>query len=464
MSDDLVYLSITDASKLLESRALSPLELTRAHLARIDKLDSRLGTFLTVCADRAIAEASTAEAAILRGDRRGPLHGIPYGLKDVYDTAGIVTTGNSPAYRSRIPAKDATVVRSLSEAGAILLGKQATHELTYGGVSDALPWQVPCNPWSLEHDTGGSSSGSGAAVAAGMSMFALGSDTGGSIRNPAAYCGIVGLKPSFGLVSRTGVMMNSQSFDHCGILGRTVADIAIVLDAIAGYDASDPFSSHTDKGTSFLEEIEAGVDGWRVGILGDLYERDMPTNSDMLAAMADAIALLRQLGASGNRAIISPVAEYAHYKAVIQKAEIYEEYKDELANRAGSFGPKFLSRIEGGKDISAVSYLAAQRERRRLVQELEALFESFDILVTAGPDGPKLTSDVVGSWKFDQPEITVPFSVAGLPAISLCIGFSAAGLPLSMQIIGPRGGDRAVLRAAHAYQAATDWHRRHPPV
>lgn len=464
MSDDIVYLSISEVSGLLASATLSPLELTQAHLRRIEMLNDRLSAFLTVCADRAIIEATVAENGVRCGNSRGPLHGIPYGLKDVYDTAGIATTGNSPAYRLRIPEKDASVVRHLSHAGAVLLGKQATHELTYGGVSSELPWPIPKNPWGLDYDTGGSSSGSAVAVAAGMSMFALGTDTGGSVRNPAAYCGVVGLKPSFGLVSRSGVMMNSQSFDHCGSITRTVADAAIVLDAIAGFDTADPFSDLRGKGQSFMQNLDSGIKDWRIGVLTDLYEQDLPASSEMRAAIAIALETLRDLGARTESVKISPVEHYARCKTLIQKAEIYEEYKNQLTTRRDEFGRKFLARIEGGKDIDALSYLSAQRERRRLSLELDGLFADYNVLVTAGPRGPDLAVDVAANWTFDRPEITVPFSVAGIPAICLPIGFSAAGLPLSMQIVGPRFGDRAVLRAAQAYQTATNWHNRHPPL
>ncbi len=464
MPDDIVFLDIAEAAALLVAGELSPLELVRAHLERIDALDGQLSAFLCVTAERALAEAATAGVEFKAGRHRGPLHGIPFGLKDVYDTAGIPTTGNSPAYSNRIPKKDATVVRRLSEAGAILLGKQATHELTYGGVSAELPWPIPRNPWSLDHDTGGSSSGSGAAVASGMSMFALGTDTGGSVRNPAAYCGVVGFKPSFGLVSRTGVMRNSFSFDHCGPLARSVRDIALILDVIAGYDADDPFSTPGAFGQSFQQNLESGVKDWKIGVLADLYERELPVGDEARAAMTAALATFAELGAQAEVARISSVERYAQCKALIQKPEIYEEYKDELAARPSDFGRKFLARISGGKDISAATYLAAQRERRVLTAEIDALFDDFDVLVTAGPPGPNLAADVAANWSFDRAEITVPFSLAGVPAISLCIGFTAVGLPLSMQIIGPQSGDRAVLRAAQAYQLATSWHRRRPPL
>ena len=463
VKNELAFLTVAEASALLASGAISPVELTEHHLRRIEALDGDLHCFLHVAADSALDEAKAAQREFQAGRRRGPLHGIPFGLKDNYDTAGIATTANSAAFRHRKPDRDATVVRLLKEAGAILLGKQAMHELAYAGVSTSLPWPVPRNPWNVAHDTGGSSSGSGAAVAADLSMFAMGTDTGGSVRNPAAHCGLVGLKPSFGIISRTGVMMNSNSLDHCGPLTRTVRDCALVMNAVVAHDPNDPACVVRSQATDYTDGLDDGIEGWTIGLVSHLYERDLPANDEVRASMRDAVAKLASLGARIEEVSIARLEHYAACKATIQRPEIREEYEHDLAERPSAFGEKFRARVAAGQQVSAVEYLQAQRERRRLTEAMERLFDRFDLLVTAGPYGPApLIADVAANWTFDRAEVTVPFSVTSVPALSLCIGFTRSGLPLSMQIIGPHQGDGAVLRTAQSYQSTTSWHNRHP--
>jgi aspartyl-tRNA(Asn)/glutamyl-tRNA(Gln) amidotransferase subunit A len=461
----LAFLSVGEAGALLAKGEISPVELTEHHLARIEALDGQLHCFLHVAAERAREDAKRAERELMTGQRRGPLHGVPFGLKDNYDTAGIPTTANSPAFRERMPERDATVVRLLGEAGAILLGKHAMHELAYGGVSTELPWSVPRNPWDITRDTGGSSSGSGAAVAADLSMFAMGTDTGGSLRNPAAHCGLVGLKPSSGLISRAGVMLNSYSFDHCGPLARSVRDCALVMNAIVGHDPDDAASIASPDRIDYTTGLDHGMEGRRVGHIAHLYERDLPANDEVRAAMRNALAVLERLGARIEEVSVAPMQRYATCKATIQHAEIREEHEEVLARTKGGFGEKLRARMEIGRDISADDYLRAQRERRALTHVMHDMFDRFDLLVTAGPYGPApLVSELAANWSFDGPEITVPFSVTSVPALSLCIGFARTGLPLAMQIIGPPLDDARVLRAAQSYQAATSWHEQHPPM
>ncbi len=386
-------------------------------------------------------------------------------LKDNYDTAGIPTTANSAAFRHRRPDRDATVVRLINEAGAILLGKHAMHELAYGGVSTELPWPAPRNPWNTEHDTGGSSSGSGAAVAADLSMFAMGTDTGGSVRNPAAHCGLVGLKPSFGLISRAGVMLNSYTLDHCGPLTRFVRDCALVMNAVVAHDPDDAASIAKPEDIDYTAGLDDGIEGWKIGHISHLYERDLPANDEVRTGMRTAVATLAALGAKIEEVSIAPLEEYATCKSTIQHPEIREEYDRVLRHTPGAFGDKLRARLSIGRDISADDYLRAQHERRRLTRAMNALFRRFDILVTAGPYAPApLISEVAASWTFDGPEITVPFSLTSVPALSLCIGFTRSGLPLAMQMIGPYLGDDRVLRSAQSYQAATPWHNHHPPI
>jgi aspartyl-tRNA(Asn)/glutamyl-tRNA(Gln) amidotransferase subunit A len=462
---DFAFLTVSDASTLLAKGEISPVELTEHHLARIEALDQKLHCFLHVAAERALEDAKRAERELQAGQRRGPLHGIPFGLKDNYDTAGIPTTANSAAFRDRRPDRDAAVVRLLDKAGGILLGKHAMHELAYAGVSTELPWPVPRNPWNTEHDTGGSSSGSGVAVAADLSMFAMGTDTGGSVRNPAAHCGLVGIKPSSGLISRTGVMLNSYSFDHCGPLARSVRDCALVMNAVAAHDPRDATSVARAENVDYTAGLDDGIEGWMIGHISHLYERDVPANDEVRAAMRNAIFTLERSGARIEEVSIAPLQQYAACKATIQHPEIREEYEDLLAHSPDAFGEKLRARMSVGRDISADDYLRAQRERRRLTRAMNGLFERFDLLVTAGPYGPApLISDAAANWTFDRPEIPVPFSVTSVPALSLCIGFTRSGLPLSMQMVGPYLGDGRVLRAAQSYQAATPWHNHHPPI
>jgi aspartyl-tRNA(Asn)/glutamyl-tRNA(Gln) amidotransferase subunit A len=461
----LAFLSIGEASAMLAKGEISPVELTEHHLARIEALDGQLHCFLHVAAERARAQAKRAERELRAGRCRGPLHGIPFGLKDNYDTAGIPTTANSWAFRDRRPERDATIVRLLNEAGAILLGKHAMHELAYGGVSTELPWPVPRNPWNTERDTGGSSSGSGAAVAADLSMFAMGTDTGGSVRNPAAHCGLVGLKPSSGLVSRVGVMLNSYSFDHCGPLARSVRDCALVMNAVVAHDPGDAASVARPEEIDYMAGLDGGIEGWTIGHISHLYERDLPANNEVRAGMRDALATLERLGASIVEISIAPMQQYAACKSTIQHPEIREEYERVLERNPDAFGEKLRARMLIERNISADDYLRAQRERRHLTRAMHDLFGRFDLLVTAGPYGPApLISEVVANWSFDGPEITVPFSLTSVPALSICIGFTGSGLPLSMQLIGPHLGDGRVLRAAQSYQAETSWHDRHPPM
>jgi aspartyl-tRNA(Asn)/glutamyl-tRNA(Gln) amidotransferase subunit A len=275
MTTDLHDLSIADLSHLIAARTLSPVELTDALIHRVEQHDAQTRAFITPTFELARRQARRAEAEIAAGRSRGPLHGIPFGLKDIYDTAGILTSAHSRIFRDRVPAEDATAIRRLYEAGAVLLGKLATHEMAHAGPSFDLPWPPARNPWNLVHFTGGSSTGSGAAVAAGMVPVALGSDTGGSIRGPASHCGVVGLMPTFGLVSRAGVITNSYTFDHCGPLTRTVEDAALVLQALAGYDPRDAGSLRRPI-PRYRDALGPDLRGLRIGVLRHHWEEDIP--------------------------------------------------------------------------------------------------------------------------------------------------------------------------------------------
>src|SRR5690348_13989989 len=316
MADELAFLSIAEAARLIERKQLSPVELTTASIRRAEALDPQLNAYLMLTAEWALDQARDAEQEIAAGRYRGPLHGIPFGLKDIYSTAGIRTTGHSRICIDTVPATDAATVRRLCDAGAVLTGKLATHEFAHGGPSFDLPWPPARNPWNREHFIGGSSSGSGAAVAAGLVPAALGSDTGGSIRGPAALCGIVGLKPTYGLVSRSGVYANSFSFDHAGPMTRTVEDCAILLQAIAGNDPNDPASA-AHAVPDYRAALPGDIAVLRIGIVRHLHEDDCPVSVGVRAALDEGFAVLRSLGATLGEARLRPAQDYYDVKVTI---------------------------------------------------------------------------------------------------------------------------------------------------
>ncbi len=457
------FLSIAEAARLIARRQLSPVELTQALAARIEAIDPQLDAYLLPVLDRALDQARAAEAEIMAGRQRGPMHGIPFALKDIFCTAGIRTTGHSRICADFVPAEDATTVRKLHEAGGILLGKLATHEFAHGGPSFDLPWPPARNPWNREHFTGGSSSGSGAAVAAGLALGAMGSDTGGSIRNPAALCGLVGLKPTYGLLSRHGVMTNSYSFDHAGPMTWTVEDCAIMLQALAGFDPKDPASAGRAV-PDYRSGLAQGVRGLRIGVLRHLYEEDVPIAPAAQAALEEAYGVLRRLGATLEEVRIRPAQDYYDVKIVGAESELFAVHAEDLRTRPGDFGEDFLGRVLAAVLFDGVDYVQAQRERRAMIAEMAPLHERFDALVTAAPGpAPRLEAwRTVMFWQ--KPSLVTPFNVTGGPALVQCIGFTGDGLPLSMQIVGRPFDEATVLRIAHAYERATPWRERRPAL
>jgi aspartyl-tRNA(Asn)/glutamyl-tRNA(Gln) amidotransferase subunit A len=463
MAAGLHDLTIAEASELIRTRQLSPLELVDALIARIESFDGQTRAFITRTFERARSQARAAETEIARGTHRGALHGIPFGLKDIYDTRGILTSGHSRVFMDRIPREDATTVRRLYDAGAVLLGKLATHEMAHAGPSFDLPWPPARNPWNLERFTGGSSSGSGAAVAAGLVPVALGSDTGGSIRGPASLCGVVGLMPTFGLVSRTGVITNSYTFDHCGPLARTVADCALTLQALAGYDASDAGSVQRPIPV-FREALGGDLRGLRIGVLRHHWEHDIPASDDVRRAMDAALDVLRRLGATLEECRVRPLAEYFDVKIIIAESEIFSVHQANLIARPKDFGADFRSRVLPSVLFTAHDYVQATRERLRMQLEMQPLYDKFDAFVTAGMgEAPRLTDyRSVSFWQ--KPSLLTAWNVTGQPVLALPNGFGGHGLPLGMQILGRPFGETTILRIGHAYEAATEWHTRRPSL
>ena len=464
MADELAFLTIAEAARLIENKRLSPVELTTALIRRAEALDPHLNAYLLLTADRAVDQARKVEREIMVGGYRGPMHGIPFALKDIYSTAGIRTTGHSRICLDTVPSADATTVHKLYEAGAVLTGKLATHEFAHGGPSFDLPWPPARNPWNREHFTGGSSSGSGAAVAAGFVPAALGSDTGGSIRGPAALCGIVGLKPTYGLVSRYGIYANSFSFDHAGPMTRTVEDCAIVLQAIAGHDPDDPASAMRPV-PDYRAALTGDIKGLRIGVVRHLHEYDCAVTQEVSAALEEAFAVLRSLGATLDEVRLRPAQDYYDVKVTIAESELLAVHEQALRTRPGDFGEDFLGRVLPAVLISGRDYVQAQRERRCMLAEMAPVYADFDVLVTAtaGAPAPRLgTWRTIEFWK--RASLTTPFNVTGGPALAQCIGFSADGMPLSMQVVGRPFDDATVLRVAHAYEKATPWRTKRPQL
>jgi aspartyl-tRNA(Asn)/glutamyl-tRNA(Gln) amidotransferase subunit A len=463
MGSDLHDLSIAELGSLIAARKLSPVELVEALIQRVEQYDGQTGAFITRTFDLARRQAKQAESQIAAGGPRGPLHGVPFALKDIYDTQGILTSAHSRIFIDRIPAQDATPTTRLYDAGAVLLGKLATHEMAHAGPSFDLPWPPARNPWNLAHFTGGSSSGSGAAVAAGLVPVALGSDTGGSIRGPASLCGVVGLMPTFGLVSRAGVITNSYTFDHCGPLARTVEDCALALQALAGYDAKDAGSLRRPI-PRYHEALGHDLRGLRIGVLRHHWEEDIPASEDVKKAMNAALDVLRRLGAELEECRVRPLASYFDVKIIIAESEIFSVHQKDLIARPNDFGADFRSRVLPSVLFSAHDYVQATREHRRMMVEMEPLYARFDAFVTAGMgEAPRLADyRSVSFWQ--KPSLLTAWNVTGQPVLALPNGFGRSGLPLGMQILGRPFGETTILRVGHAYEQATEWHTRRPAL
>jgi aspartyl-tRNA(Asn)/glutamyl-tRNA(Gln) amidotransferase subunit A len=461
---DFAYLTIAEASNLLRDRKISPVEYTQALLDRIGAHDGKLNAFLRLTPDIALADARRAEEEISRGDWRGPLHGIPYGLKDIIDYEGLPTTGHSRILQDNVAKSDATVTARLRAAGAVFMGKLSTHEFAIGGPSFDLPWPPARNPWTRDHHPGGSSSGSGAALAAGFLPAALGTDTGGSVRNPASMCGIVGLKATYGRTSRRGVLPLSYSLDHVGPMTRTVEDNAILLNVIAGHDPQDPASARVDA-PDFTDGLEKGVKGLKIGLIRHFYTRDQDADREMAKSVDAAAALLAELGAEVREIEVDPLPVFAACNRTILLSEAYAVHERWLQERPQDYGDRARARILGGAFIRAADYINATRQRRRLTDRFNAALADLDVAVTASSMDPASRIDDDAAIDATYPrQARAPFNVTGSPAISVPTGFSAAGLPLGMQIVGKPFQEALVYRVARAYEAAADWSVRRPPL
>ena len=459
------YLSIRQAGELIQRGELSPVELTRACLDRIQATDDRLHSFILLLADEALAQARTAEAEVLRGAYKGPMHGIPFALKDLYDTAGVRTTAGSQVDIDRVPSEDATTTARLKEAGGILLGKLAMHEFALGGPDWTTPFEPARNPWNLDHITGGSSSGSGSSVASGQCLGALGSCTGGSIRGPASLCGIVGLKATYGRVSRFGVVTLSWSQDHAGPMTRTVEDTAFMLQAIAGHDPRDPTSSRApvpDYSRSLREDIR----GVKIGLPRHYFFDDDPSVSrEVVAKVEQAVAVLEELGAHVEEVTLPSLDYVRAANSVIMVSEAFAYHEPNLKTRPQDFGQIVRGRFRIGGLMSASDYLQAQRVRTWARRDFAEVMKTVDYLVT-----PTMTQPAPAFEGYDPisttrgKSFTAPFNVTGLPAISVPCGFSENGLPIGMQIAGKPFDEPGVIQAAYTYQQYAGWHEVKPTI
>ncbi len=448
--------SIGELAELLKTRQISSVELTNDCLARIENLNPTLNAFITITADSALAQAGAADAEIRRGHWRGPLHGIPLGLKDLIDTAEVPTTAASALFKDRVPKHDADVVSRLKTAGAVLIGKQNLHEFAYGGSSMVSYYGDVHNPWNVAHISGGSSGGSAAVVAAGLCYGAIGTDTAGSIRQPAALCGVVGLKPTYGRVSARGVIPLSPSLDHVGPIARTVADAAMLLRAIADGGQGDKIDSFKDA-TKPLENKPL-----RIGIPRKFFYEDL--DPEIESAVEQAISVLQTLGHE-TREIDLTVPQ----DRTLQSGEAYAYHAEFLARSPELYQPETLRRIRSGENISAADILKCREELQQTRRHVKKIFEKIDVLVTPTTPVPApLIADLKKNPESLRPcEIlllrnTRPANVWGLPAISLPCGFTNTGLPIGLQIIGAHWAEATVMQLAYEYEQATTWHKREP--
>ena len=445
--------SICGLAEKLRAKAVSPVEVTQGCLERIERLNPALNAFITVTAESALQQARTAEAEIQRGQWRGPLHGVPIALKDLIDTAGVRTTAASALFENRVPQEDAEVVRRLKASGAVLLGKLNLHEFAYGGSSVISHFGAVRNPWDTKRITGGSSGGSAAAVAAGLCYGALGTDTAGSIRLPAACCGIVGLKPTYGLVSARGVIPLAWSYDHVGPMTRTVADAAAMLQAIAGYDPQDITSAEMGV-PDYSASLEQNISSLRVGVLRQFFFNDL--DREVAARVDEAIAVLADLGAA-VREVTIPVDN----DRTVSGCESWVYHERWVGESPERYDPETLRRIKTGAEVSASAFVQKRRELEQMRRAIRTNFPEADVLITptipmAAPTFAELEAKPGELRKAELILLrnTRPFNVLGLPTISVPCGFTSAGMPVGLQISGRYGDEATVLRVARAYERA----------
>ena len=466
------FRSALDLAAAIREQRLSAANNMENLLARIETLDPTLNTVVTLNAEAALTEAHKADKAVSDGDTLGPLHGVPFGLKDIIDAAGLPTTAHSKIFAENIATEDSTVTTKLKQSGALLVGKLATHEFAFGGPSFDLPWPPARNPWDTRMFTGGSSSGSGAAVAAGFIPLALGTDTGGSVRNPASLCGIVGMKATYGRVSRRGVIPLAFSLDHVGPMTRTVADNAALLQVISGYDPRDSASAQVSV-PDYLSAVERGrtqgIKGMRIGVIRHFFEKDMVADSKVVNAINASLHVLSDLGADITDVETESLQTFSNVNRIILLSEAYAVHQHWLQSRPQDYAAMTREKLLPGAFIRAVDYVQALRNRPLFTAAIDTLLDDADVLITASSMDPP--------FPIDDPEAVArcyprsarpPFNLTGHPALSLPIGFTEPDedipvLPLGLQMIGRHFDEESVYRVASAYEHATNWSEVHPP-
>jgi aspartyl-tRNA(Asn)/glutamyl-tRNA(Gln) amidotransferase subunit A len=461
--NELCYQTIVEAAAGLRRKELTARELTEAALKRIESIDGKLHCFITLTADLALRQAEQADQDLRSGRDRGPLHGIPTALKDLYMTQGIRTTCHSAVLKNWVPDHDATAATKLREAGAILLGKLGMHEFAFGGPSVDAPFPAVRNPWNTAHIPGGSSSGSGAALAAGLCYGSLGSDTGGSIRTPSSHCGIVGLKPTYGRVSRFGVIPLSWSLDHTGPMARSVEDCAILLQAIVGYDPKDPASADVPA-PDFRAALKNGIAGLRIGVpRAGWFDENLGVDPETEGLFNQALKTLEELGAAIIEIDGKPFSIARKANQTILVCEAYAYHEKRLQEAPEKFGRSVRRRILEGAFLSAADYITAQRARAVLNERIRQNFSRVDIFATPSSPRPPDTFERLDPNEQNlRPSFTNPFNLTGLPAISVPCGFTNEGLPVGLQIAAPSFEEVLLLRVAHTYEQATEWHKHRP--
>jgi aspartyl-tRNA(Asn)/glutamyl-tRNA(Gln) amidotransferase subunit A len=461
---DLHWLTAADAARAIAAGQLSPVELMTALLERIARLDPKLNVFIRLDGEAAMDAARAAEAEVTSGRLRGPLHGVPVGIKDIIDVAGLPTTCHSKILAGNIATADAVCVARLRGAGAIVMGKLSTHEFAIGGPSFDLPWPPARNPWNTDHHPGGSSSGSGSGIAAGLFPLALGSDTGGSVRNPASACGIVGLKPTYGLVSRRGVFPLSFTLDHVGTLTRTVADNALMLEIIAGHDPLDPGSAAAPAG-HYRAGLERGARGLRIGFIRHFHETDLPADPEVTAGLEHVARTLEASGAEIREIRLPTLGEFGAVNRIILQSEAWAIHGPWLRERPGDYGRLARRRLLPGAFIGAGDYVQAGRRRLEMIAAVEESLREVDLLLCASAmDPPSRIEDAAETERTYPRQARTPFNVTGHPALAMMAGVSRGGLPLSVQFVGRYFAEATLFQVARAWERAAGTDEKHPPV
>jgi aspartyl-tRNA(Asn)/glutamyl-tRNA(Gln) amidotransferase subunit A len=462
---DLTQLGIAEAGRLLARREITAEALTESFLKRIEEVDHKIASYITVTADLARTAARQADRELKGGLRRGPMHGIPVALKDIYETAGVRTTGHSALKQDYVPAIDAETVRRLKDAGAAILGKLGTHEFANGAMTPDQPFPAVLNPWNTAYQPGGSSSGSGAAVAAQLCMGAMGSDTGGSIRNPAGFCGTAGIKPTYGLVSRCGIFPLSFSLDTAGSLAWTMEDCALMLDVLAGHDPNDQASAKAPK-VDYGAACHRPIKGMRIALARHWYEGKDSVTPDMKKGIDEAVRVLKDLGATVDEVTFPDIWDYHICGRTIITVEAHAIHRQEVIETPEKFGYTTRRRFQLGAFLTAEQYVSALRFRRQLTLDTRAAMRGYDLVMCANHWGaPDKSEEPQPIFHFfGKPSLTMPFNVTGQPAATVCCGFGSDGFPLSFQLAGRAFDEASVFAAGAAYERATSWRSHRPKL